>query len=758
MRVALSCLFLISGLSAIGQNVGIGINTPHPSAVLDASSTTQGMLIPRMNKLQKNAIPAPAKGLLIFQDDVDSIGFHYYDGTVWLWLEALGKAGWKTGGNAGTDTASHFIGTTDNMPLRFKQNNTHLGQWDLSKSNYFIGKDAGKASGLIPMFAIGIGDSALATGTSASFNVAIGNRALKLNQHGSNNLAYGSFTLENLKGSGFGGNIAIGTSALRNAQNVQFNTAVGVFAMQEHRINNNNTAIGFQALTLDTTGFSNVAVGAHNLGRNVNGTRNVAVGTSAGFNNTSGNRNTYVGNAVNASEPNYDYDPAFTGSNNTAVGAVSFYNNISGNKNTAVGDSALLINTTGNNNIAIGSKSLMANKTGNNNTVIGYEANTNATDLTNAVAIGAHARVDTSNAMVLGSVINVNGASQGVNVGIGTTKPLAKLHVQDSSVLFMGRSTINPTPGDPPVRGAGVRMMWYPDKAAFRAGWVNGTEWNKDNIGNYSVAMGNDNLASGFSSFSMGDNSWALGSSSIALGSGVFSLGNASVAMGNSATAEGNASVSLGLQTSARGNRSMAINEASDAIGIGSLAAGSSTVATGNYSTTLGDQTVGRAFASLTIGRFNDSIITSNPTSWVSADPLFIIGNGTSDAARNNALVVLKNGSTGLGTSAPGARLDVSGTAILGVNGTVLTEVIKVTINRNLASIAANSSVTENFTVANSQTGSMVYVSPGSAFANGLLIGYARVSAAGNVEVRFTNTTGTAIDPPAMDFYITVIR
>ena len=41
-----------------------------------------------------------------------------------------------------------------------------------------------------------------------------------------------------------------------------------------------------------------------------------------------------------------------------------------------------------------------------------------------------------------------------------------------------------------PKEGAGTRMMWYPKKAAFRAGKVDATQWSDANIGNDSVAMG----------------------------------------------------------------------------------------------------------------------------------------------------------------------------------------------------------------------------------------------------------------------------
>src|ERR1700734_4564106 len=40
------------------------------------------------------------------------------------------------------------------------------------------------------------------------------------------------------------------------------------------------------------------------------------------------------------------------------------------------------------------------------------------------------------------------------------------------------------------LSGAGIRMFWYPGKAAFRAGYVNGAQWNDSSIGKGSVAFG----------------------------------------------------------------------------------------------------------------------------------------------------------------------------------------------------------------------------------------------------------------------------
>ena len=52
--------------------------------------------------------------------------------------------------------------------------------------------------------------------------------------------------------------------------------------------------------------------------------------------------------------------------------------------------------------------------------------------------------------------------------------------------------------------GAGTRMMWIPSKAAFRAGIVSANQWDLQNIGRRSLAMGQNNIASGHLSTTIG--------------------------------------------------------------------------------------------------------------------------------------------------------------------------------------------------------------------------------------------------------------
>ncbi len=299
------------------------------------------------------------------------------------------------------------------------------------------------------------------------------------------------------------------------------------------------------------------------------------------------------------------------------------------------------------------------------------------------------------------------------NVGIGTNVPTARLHVADSNVLFSGLNQwqVPLTPGNPPLTGTGIRMMWYADKAAFRAGAVFGNEWDKDNIGPYSFATGLGSRASGEVAFAAGSGSIAAGDYAIAMGGSSTASGVGSVALGQSASAGSNYStaigfganvipfavastaigygtnvtgpystalgyeaeafglfsLSLGYRTSATngaaaigyenlatGFYSMAMGDSSYAGGISAFAIGHKTTANANYSFALGNNTKAKATNAFVAGAFNDTTATNR---------IFEIGNGTADNNRSNALTMLSNGNLGIGVLNPGVRLAVSGNA-----------------------------------------------------------------------------------------------
>jgi hypothetical protein len=111
-RNLLIFLCLIAWLTDQAQNAGVSVNStgamPAPSAMLDVSSSTAGMLVPRMTRLQRDQIMMPETSLLIFQTDNDP-GYYYNAGTPqvpdWRKLVTTNEV---TGGTGSGFT--HYIG------------------------------------------------------------------------------------------------------------------------------------------------------------------------------------------------------------------------------------------------------------------------------------------------------------------------------------------------------------------------------------------------------------------------------------------------------------------------------------------------------------------------------------------------------------------------------------------------------------------------------------------------------------------------
>lgn len=103
------------------QSVGIGTNKPAASAQLDASSTTKGLLIPRLTA-QRMTVAAPIKGLMVFDNETNS--FWFFNGTAWTSLPGgYGSSGWVLTGMEGTADGTSLIGTLGDVPLNIRVNN-----------------------------------------------------------------------------------------------------------------------------------------------------------------------------------------------------------------------------------------------------------------------------------------------------------------------------------------------------------------------------------------------------------------------------------------------------------------------------------------------------------------------------------------------------------------------------------------------------------------------------------------------------------
>jgi hypothetical protein len=147
---------------------------------------------------------------------------------------------------------------------------------------------------------------------------------------------------------------------------------------------------------------------------------NTSAGNQAGLFN-SGTGNSFFGQTAGRQSS--------TGSNNAFFGAGAGYLNDAGNENSFFGYLSGN-NSQGSRNAFFGWRAGLGNGAGNSNTLLGYNSQAVGT-LNNATAIGAGSQVNQSNALVLGSINGVNGATADTNVGIGTTTPNtnSKLHV-----------------------------------------------------------------------------------------------------------------------------------------------------------------------------------------------------------------------------------------------------------------------------------------------------------------------------------------
>lgn len=423
-KIYLSLLF-ISGIAIRLDAQSVSINTdgssPHASSILDIKSTAKGLLIPRMNSSQRAAIPAPATGLMVF--DTTSKTFWYFNGSNWTNI----SAGWSLGGNSGTNSATQFIGTLDNVPLLVKangelsgqvgpmlNNNTSWGYRALKNNN---GGYENVALGSQAMFSnttggmnTAVGSASLYYNTSGYNNSAVGFQSLTFNTIGIANTAHGTYALfNNTTGNN---NTATGNNAMVTNSTGGGNTAVGSYSLYFNTSGNDNVAIGYSSLQTNTTGNENTAVGTVALFTNGIGSRNAATGKYSMYQNTSGSDNASFGYGSMGENTEGNWNTAVggvamskntTGTFNTAIGYESLFNNVTGSHNTASGVYALYYTSTGSSNTSLGDNSMTANTTGNFNTALGADAGTTAGDLTNATAVGYYAAVNASNKVRIGN-------------------------------------------------------------------------------------------------------------------------------------------------------------------------------------------------------------------------------------------------------------------------------------------------------------------------------------------------------------------
>jgi hypothetical protein len=731
-------LFLVNNIKA--QNVGIGTSSPNASAQLHINSTTKGLLIPRLTAAQRTAIPSPATGLLVYEITTNS--FWYYNSAAWEQIGTAGASTWSVSnndifnsntGNVGigisVPTAKLHVGdssvvfsatgvipvTQGNPPVSsggrrmmwyadkaaFRVGYVSTTNWNkdsIGQYSFAAGYDT-KAKGFA---AVAMGDGATATGNTS---IAMGENVISSSSSsvalGVNTTASGAWAFASGTGTTAAGN---GSTAMGYSNSAtgfaataigESSLAIGTGSFSTGRSTN---AHGSYSVSMgyfsDAFGFGSVALGRETISY---GDQSLAIGNRSyataanslvvgSYNDTLVTRETLSGINTPAS-------PLFTVGNGTGTSARKNAFVVRYDGKTAIGVKIpqTLLHQDEGNALATYHKFTAGTTTGQLSTDgfdLGIDGSGNA-ELKQRE--NKHLRFYTNNSLR----IKVDSSGR---TGIGTDLPLARLHVADSSVVFFANGNIPATPGNTPAVAGGRGMMWYADKAAFRAGYVLGSGWDKDNIGDYSIATGQSTEASGISANASGTGTAASGDYSVASGHITTASGINSNASGYFTEATGDYSVASGDGTEASGLRSFASGFNSIAKGYTSLATGFNSIAQGDNSATLNYNTQANGYASTVVGRYNDTIVAAQ-TFATANTPLFIVGNGTSNANRSNAITVLQSGNIGIATTQPNTRLDVNGDFSMRENNLFLANGNNHNLAVGLSSFANVSNVTGNYTI-----------------------------------------------------------
>jgi hypothetical protein len=142
-------------------------------------------------------------------------------------------------------------------------------------------------------------------------------------------------------------------------------------------------------------------------------------------------------------------------------------------------------------------------------------------------------------------------------------------------------------------------------------------------------------------------------------------------------TASGSYSIAMGFDNTASGQNSITMGSINNASGSSAIAIGSAAIASGYSSKAIGDYIAAPSAYETVLGRYNIDYTPASTTGWDANDRLFLVANGTSNVARSNALVILKNANTTIGGSLTingnGTNTSIAFPTSRGTNGQVLT-------------------------------------------------------------------------------------
>jgi hypothetical protein len=220
---------------------------------------------------------------------------------------------------------------------------------------------------------------------------------------------------------------------------------------------------------------------------------------------------------------------------------------------------------------------------------------------------------------------------KGQNIGVGVSDPKSNLHVSGNSGIIVSGQYGS---GDALLEsGRGAKLLWYPNKAAFRVGYVLGLEWDQANLGDFSVGIGYNPFASGYASSVVGGfRNKATGQYSVAIG---------------------------GLENEAAGDYSLAVGHFAKALHRGSFvwADYTPTSNTQTFTSSVANQFIIRAHNGVGIGTTDTSRSSLTVVNPREGDYLL-----NAKGVGSTQFVVTTSGNVGIGTSSPG----VAGLALMG--------------------------------------------------------------------------------------------
>ena len=541
-------LFSSNGL--FSGNVGIGNTTPDASSLLDISSTSKGVLIPRLTTAQKNALATPATGLLIYQ--TDSVpGFYYFNST-WLNLttsDVASNAANKTLSNLTTPTAinqSLLPGVDTSLDLG---NDTM--KWRNLTTSGTVKHSKLKGTGFRSLFADSLGN--LVVDIPSVLSAGNNNISQSIPDNSCTGVT-SSITLSGLPALANPSNIKVKInithpdvsqlsvffitpdSSIINLVKANSGVTTGSnFSNTLFALNGVSLVAGFQpyngtflpfgnreshicGLTPTAATFNNIADSGANFNPNGNYILRVydeVTGTTGTLNNWSlnidipkegiwgliGNKGTTSSNFIGTTDNQslrfkVNNQPAGLIGNegNVALGLNSLTNNISGLNLTAIGHLALTSNTTGSLNTALGDRAMRTNTTGSSNVAVGFQSLSNNTSGLENTAAGLSSLLSnttgTANTAV-GLFALTNNTTGNLNTAIGRSAALGNTTGSLNTSIGTRALFTNTT---------GSNLVAIGDSALFFQNGGNGQNTAVGSKALFANTTGSSNTAIGFNS------------------------------------------------------------------------------------------------------------------------------------------------------------------------------------------------------------------------------------------------------------------